>query len=64
MLKAMQATFAEAIAGSLSILFIDEINAAGSHQNVSDSNASYRRQVINGGLKQVDIAMRADRGLH
>ncbi len=60
MLKAMQSTFTEAIAAAPCILFIDEIDAAGSRESDEMQNTSYRRQVINGFLEQVDIAMRAE----
>lgn len=42
------------------MLFIDEIDAAGSREAEDTKNGHYRRQVINGFLEQVDIAMRAE----
>lgn len=58
-LRAMIETFNEAIAAAPCILFIDEIDAAGSRDSDEKQNRSYRRQVINGFLEQIDVAMRA-----
>jgi len=58
-LKAMITTFDEAIAAAPCILFINEIDAAGSRDSDEKQNRSYRRQVINGFLEQIDVAMRA-----
>lgn len=60
MLRAMNESFADAIAAAPSILFIDEIDAAGSREAKDSQNGNYRRQVINGFLEQVDISMRAE----
>jgi len=60
MLRAMTDTFAEAIAAAPCVMFIDEIDAAGSRESGERQNGSYRRQVINGLLEQIDIAMRAE----
>jgi cell division protease FtsH len=60
MLRAMTDTFAEAIAAAPCVLFIDEIDAAGSRDSGERQNGSYRRQVVNGFLEQIDIAMRAE----
>ncbi|ETD90349.1 ATPase AAA [Rhodobacter capsulatus YW2] len=54
MLAAMRATFAEAIATRPCVLFIDEIDSAGSRDDLDSQNANYRRQVINGLLEQID----------
>ncbi|WP_375554214.1 AAA family ATPase [Roseovarius mucosus] len=60
MLRAMTETFADAIAAAPCVLFIDEIDAAGSRESQETHNGHYRRQVINGFLEQVDIAIRAE----
>jgi cell division protease FtsH len=60
MLRAMTDTFAEAIAAAPCVLFIDEIDAAGSRDSGERQNGSYRRQVVNSFLEQIDIAMRAE----
>ena len=60
MLAAMRATFAEAISSRPSVLFIDEIDAAGSRDDVDSQNASYRRQVVNAYLEQIDLLNRAE----
>ncbi len=60
MLRAMTDTFAEAIAAAPCVLFIDEIDAAGSRDSSERQNGSYRRQVVNAFLEQIDIAMRAE----
>ena len=54
MLKAMQACFAEAMAAAPCVLFIDEIDAAGSRFGADTHGLSYRRQVVNGFLLAVD----------
>ncbi|WP_169583679.1 AAA family ATPase [Rhodobacter capsulatus] len=54
MLAAMRASFAEAVAARPCVLFIDEIDAAGSRDDHDSHNAGYRRQVINGFLEQID----------
>ncbi len=59
-LKAMIETFNEAIAAAPCILFIDEIDAAGSRDSGEKQNSSYRRQAINGLLEQIDVVMRAE----
>lgn len=56
---AMRATFAEAIAAAPSVLMIEEIDAAGSRDS-GGNNSSYRRQVINCLLEQIDLAMAAE----
>jgi AAA+ superfamily predicted ATPase len=48
MLKAMISTFNEAIAAAPSIVFVDEIDSAGSRESNKQQNSSYRRQIING----------------
>lgn len=60
MLRAMQDSFAEANASAPCILFIDEIDAAGSRESVERQNSNYRRQVINGFIEQVDLAIQAE----
>lgn len=54
MLKAMYACFAEATAAAPCILFIDEIDSAGSRFGSDVHGPSYRRQVVNGFLLAVD----------
>lgn len=56
---AMRATFAEAIAAAPCVLMIEEIDAAGSRDS-GGNNSSYRRQVINCLLEQIDLAMAAE----
>ncbi|MFN7089091.1 MAG: AAA family ATPase [Allorhizobium sp.] len=54
MLRAMNASFAEAIAAAPAVLFIDEIDSAGSRFDGDTHAVSYRRQVINGLLLAID----------
>lgn len=54
MLKAMSASFAEARAAAPAVLFIDEIDSAGSRFSEDRSNKGYQRQVINGFLLAID----------
>ena len=54
MLRAMNASFAEAIAAAPCVLFIDEIDSAGSRFDGDTHAVSYRRQVINGLLLAID----------
>ncbi|MDT8854752.1 AAA family ATPase [Paracoccaceae bacterium Fryx2] len=54
MLKAMHASFAEATSLAPCILFIDEIDSAGSRSGGNSSNSSYHRQVVNGFLLAID----------
>ena len=58
MLKAMQKSFAEARRRAPTILFIDEIDAAGSREGGDRHGSSYRMQVINGFLQQMDSISR------
>ncbi|WP_174800949.1 AAA family ATPase [Martelella limonii] len=60
MLAAMQASFAEAKGKKPAILFIDEIDAAGSRTARDDHAVTYRTQVINGFIEQVDLLMQAE----
>jgi len=60
MLSAMRASFAEAVAARPCVLFLDEIDAAGSRDDQDSHNASYRRQVINGFLEQLDLLNRSE----
>ena len=53
-LKAMQRSFQEARKNAPGILFIDEIDAFGSRDNVSTQNESYDTKAINGLLEQLD----------
>jgi DNA polymerase III delta prime subunit len=54
MLKAMSVTFAEARAAAPCVLFIDEIDSAGSRSGGDLHGQSYRRQVVNGFLLAID----------
>lgn len=54
MLSAMRRTFTEAREAAPCILFIDEIDAAGSRDDTETQNRSYQTQVINGFLEEVD----------
>lgn len=54
LLRAMNASFAEAIAAAPCVLFIDEIDSAGSRFDGDTHAVSYRRQVINGLLLAID----------
>ena len=60
MLAAMRQSFAEAIEKKPAILFIDEVDAAGSRYDTDNHNSSYRRQVINAVLEQIDLLMREE----
>lgn len=57
-LAAMQQTFAEARSRSPAVLFIDEVDSAGSRFDPDDHGRNYRRQVINGVLEQIDLIIR------
>lgn len=59
MLAAMRASFAEARTSAPAIFFIDEIDAAGSRFDDESQNRSYRTQVINGFLQEIDRLMQA-----
>lgn len=54
MLAAMRRTFTEAREAAPCILFIDEIDAAGSRDDGDRQGRDYRTQVINGFLEEVD----------
>lgn len=58
MLAAMRKTFARAFASAPAILTIDEIDAVGSRDDSDDHARSYRTQVINGFLEQMDAISR------
>lgn len=60
MLAAMRASFAEAIAARPCVLFVNEIDSAGSRDDQDPHNAGYRRQVINGFLEQIDLLNKAE----
>ncbi|OOY12013.1 hypothetical protein BMG00_13155 [Thioclava marina] len=60
MLAAMRASFDEARNTAPSILFIDEIDAAGSRWAPDRHNREYRRQVINTFLAEIDATVRAE----
>jgi len=53
-LKAMQRSFQDAKQSAPTILFIDEIDAFGSRDDATGSNASYDIKAINGLLEQLD----------
>lgn len=54
MLKAMSASFAQARAAAPAVLFVDEIDSAGSRSSEDRNNKGYQRQVINGFLLAID----------
>jgi cell division protease FtsH len=54
MLREMRTTFAEARRQAPAILFIDEIDAVGSRESGDRHNSSYRTQVINGFLGEMN----------
>jgi len=60
MLSAMRASFAEALAARPCVLFVDEVDAAGSRDDQDSHNASYRRQVVNAYIEQIDLLNRAE----
>ena len=59
MLAAMRATFAKACENTPAILFIDEIDAAGSRLQSDQHNSNYQRNVINAFLQELDGVMHA-----
>ncbi|WP_274963255.1 AAA family ATPase [Thioclava electrotropha] len=60
MLAAMRASFEEARNAAPSVLFVDEIDAAGSRWAPDRHNREYRRQVINTFLAEIDATARAE----
>jgi len=58
MLREMRRTFAEARAKAPSVLIIDEIDAVGSREDPEQHNRSYRTQVINAFLAEMDAISR------
>ncbi|ETX12881.1 hypothetical protein OCH239_15585, partial [Roseivivax halodurans JCM 10272] len=60
MLREMRRSFAEAIAQKPSVLFIDEIDAAGSRDSADRHGSSYRAQVIDQFLSEIDQLQRAE----
>jgi ATP-dependent Zn protease len=60
MLKAMRRSFAEARKQVPAILFIDEIDAVGSREEGDRHGSSYRMQVINGFLEEMDSISREE----
>lgn len=60
MLREMRSSFAEAIRKKPSVLFIDEVDAAGSRQGGDKYGSEYRRQVINQFLSEIDHLQRAE----
>ncbi|WP_255731671.1 ATP-binding protein, partial [Phaeobacter sp. B1627] len=60
MLGAMTKCFAEAISQKPCVLFVDEIDAAGSRDSADKHNSNYRRNVINHFLAEVDALMREE----
>jgi len=54
LLKAMRAAFDEARKNAPCILFLDELDSFGDRENVTDRNAHYIREVINGFLECLD----------
>ncbi|WP_420005322.1 AAA family ATPase [Arenibacterium sp. LLYu02] len=60
MLCAMTKCFGEAISQKPSVLFVDELDAAGSRDSADKHNSNYRRNVINHFLAEVDALMREE----
>ncbi|PRZ42904.1 AAA family ATPase [Tritonibacter scottomollicae] len=60
MLGAMTKSFAEAISQKPCVLFVDELDAAGSRDSADKHSSNYRRNVINHFLAEVDVLMRAE----
>ncbi|WEF24675.1 AAA family ATPase [Paracoccus sp. S3-43] len=58
MLRAMRASFAQAQAAAPAVLFLDEIDGAGDRGSDDSHARTYRRQVINALLEQLDGAGR------
>jgi SpoVK/Ycf46/Vps4 family AAA+-type ATPase len=56
LLEQMRGAFDEAKKAAPSILFVDELDSFGDRANVSDHNAAYSREVINGFLECLDGA--------
>jgi cell division protease FtsH len=56
MLKAMRASFEEAMREAPSILFIDEFDSLGSRDDDDGQNSNYNRQVVNAMLELLDGA--------
>ncbi|WP_128255386.1 AAA family ATPase [Falsirhodobacter deserti] len=60
MLREMRRSFAEARNKAPSVLIIDEIDAVGSREDRDQHNRSYRTQVINAFLAEMDAIARAE----
>ena len=60
MLREMRRTFAEARTKAPSVLIIDEIDAVGSREDRDQHNRSYRTQVINAFLAEMDMIAREE----
>ncbi|MCE8438367.1 AAA family ATPase [Rhodovulum sulfidophilum] len=60
MLREMRRSFAQAIRLKPSVLFIDEIDAAGSRAGKDQHNANYRANVIDALLTEIDRLTRAE----
>ena len=60
MLREMRRSFAEALRRKPSVLFIDEADAAGSRDGSDRHGSSYRAQVINQFLTEIDQLQRAE----
>lgn len=60
MLAAMRASFAQAVQCRPSILFVDEIDAAGSRVSSDWHGEGYRSYVITGFLQQIDMLMQKE----
>ncbi|MEI4486691.1 AAA family ATPase [Frigidibacter sp. MR17.14] len=57
MLGGMRATFETARRTGPCVVFIDELDAVGSRSGKDDHGATYRRQVVNGFLLEIDAAL-------
>ncbi|ANW34140.1 AAA family ATPase [Ketogulonicigenium vulgare] len=60
MLREMQRTFREARSKAPTVLIIDEIDAVGSREDPEQHNRSYRTQVINSFLSEMDAIAREE----
>ncbi|WP_374292907.1 AAA family ATPase [Paenirhodobacter enshiensis] len=60
MLREMRKSFADARAKTPSVLIIDEIDAVGSREDSDQHNRSYRTQVINAFLAEMDVIAREE----
>lgn len=60
MLREMRRTFAEAASKRPCVLFVDEVDAAGSRESQDRHAENYRRQVVNQFLQEIDSLRRSE----